>query len=134
MPSEKLKAEPFILGELRAVLDRLTARGELDPTDHYGFVSQLVRTLETYEKQSAKYGPCWKESGLDARSTFVEANAKHWRLRHLLWKTPPEQWNVQKIVETLRDRMLYDLMTIRLLELAYGPINEDAVQREVDKT
>lgn len=96
-------------------------------------LDQILKIFETFKTQNAKYGSSWKNDGLGPRSLFAESNAKHMRLKNLLWDTPPEEWDVAKIVETLRDRALYDLLTIVKLKLECG-IDEDAVKAEVDKT
>lgn len=96
-------------------------------------VTQMSTILKTFATQNVKYGDSWKNDGLGPRSLFAESNAKHHRLKQLLWDTPPEDWDVAKIVETLRDRALYDLLTIVKIKLECG-IDENAVQKEVDKT
>lgn len=96
---------------------------------------ELARGFDTMFKQNPKYGYSWRDDGLGARSMFSNATAKQFRLIQLLWKTPEGEWDLAKIIETIRDRMNYDLFCLVKLYLDHGAkISESAIQVEVDKT
>ncbi len=95
---------------------------------------QIQLGTQTYLTQNLKYGYSWRDDGLGPKSMFVATQAKQARLLKLLWETPDSEMDVPKTVETIRDRMVYDWMTLLKIEDTFGPIDEVAVQREVDKT
>lgn len=95
---------------------------------------QIQHSIQTYLTQNIKYGYSWRDDGLGPKSMFVASASKQARLLKLLWETPDQEVDVPKTVETVRDRIVYDLMMLLKIEDMSGPIDEVAVQREVDKT
>lgn len=96
-------------------------------------IDQMVKILDTFVIQDKKYGSSWKNDGLGPKSLFAESTAKHSRLKQLLWLPEPCDIDKEKTVETLRDRILYDLLTIVKIKLEWG-FDECKVREEVDKT
>ncbi len=97
-------------------------------------LEQVQLSIRTYLTQNLKYGYSWRDDGLGPKSMFVATQAKQARLLKLLWETPDDKMDVPKTVETIRDRMVYDWMTLLKIENQFGPIDEAAVQVEVDKS
>lgn len=98
------------------------------------FVREFTQILLTFFKQNKKYGSSWKVVDLGARGLYPEINAKIQRLKRLVWDTPDGEVDHAKCVETIRDTILYLHMMSRLLEIKLGPVDEFAVQKEVDAT
>lgn len=91
-------------------------------------------SIETFLTQNLKYGFSWRDDGLGPRSLFADATSKQSRLKRLLWETPPDEFDGPKIFETLRDRIVYDLLTMLKYEHEHGMVPEPDIRREVNKT
>lgn len=108
-------------------------RHDYVPNDMDKVIEQMERILDVFVCQNRKYGDSWKNDGLGPKALFVASASKHHRLMQLLWETPRTEMDVGKVVETLRDQILYCLLTIVRIDLELG-IDEADVQQEVDQT
>jgi hypothetical protein len=120
-----------LISEIKAIALRLAIRKDGEYNDLVQFVKYFVRILKVFEQRSAEYGPSWRdEDSLGPKGMFTEIRAKYRRMRKLLWDTPDLELRKEKIVEVSQDSILYHFFTIYLI----GPIDEDALQKEIDRT
>ena len=120
--------------EVNRLLDLLDRMGGTTRKHGFAMLSQFVGILETFAIQNPKYGDSWLHDELGPKSLYAESHAKQMRLKRLLWDAAEGQADVAKIVETIRDKVVYDLLTILKINIQWGPIDEAAVRREIDKT